>query len=135
MMKHHSRERRWRMVRARACAAIVLSASLSLLAPHLHASPLSDLGREAFDKKMTTQGPSVESPFVPKPIAKDALLVQDLQLSGVALTDGAGYALISGQVVRLGDRIAGYHVKYIGDDQVILQHLDEQVVLRLQGGL
>ncbi|MBI4237900.1 MAG: hypothetical protein HY696_05715 [Deltaproteobacteria bacterium] len=99
------------------------------------AGSLSDLNREQFDQKFEVKETTPESPFVPKSVAKEELLVQDLQLNGVALGQSTGYALISGHVVRMGDRLAGYRVRYIGDDQVVLQRLDEQVVLRMQGGL
>lgn len=99
------------------------------------AGSLSDLNREQFDQKFEVKETTPESPFVPKSVAKEELLVQDLQLNGVALGMSTGYALISGHVVRMGDRLAGYRVRYIGDDQVVLQRLDEQVVLRMQGGL
>ncbi|GEM_PF-6026449 len=98
--------------------------------------PLSDLNVPAFQKETApVGGPAVESPFVPKEVGKEELLVQDLRLTGIAIGASSGFALISGNVVQLNDQLAGYHVRQIATDHVVLQHLDKRVVLRLQGGL
>lgn len=100
------------------------------------AGSLSELNRTSFDQGMATDEAATEqSPFVPKPVAKGELLVQDLRLTGLVVGESTSYALISGHAVSTGDRIAGFSVKQIGTDHVILQHLDKRVVLHLREGL
>lgn len=101
------------------------------------AGSLSELNRESFDQGTATDEAAAteQSPFVPKPVAKGELLVQDLRLTGLVVGESASYALISGHAVSTGDRIAGFTVKQIGTDHVILQHLDKRVVLHLREGL
>lgn len=99
------------------------------------ATSLSDLNREAFDDGDSPQQPDSESPFVPKPAAKSELSVQDLNLTGIVSSADKSYALISGNVVTQGERVAGYRIAVIGPDFVVLKNLDKQVTLRLRGGL
>ncbi len=107
-----------------------------LLGVSAFARNLSDINREAFEgEKAEEPAEGVESPFVPKSKTKESLTVEDLILTGVAVGERDSYALISGVLVRVGERVAGYRIRQIGLDHVVLQQLEKRVVLRLQGRL
>lgn len=100
------------------------------------ARTLSDLNRESFEgEKVEEPTETGESPFVPKSKTKEELTIEDLILSGIAVGQKESFALISGVLVRIGERVAGHRVRSIGLDHVVLQQLDKRVILRLQGGL
>ena len=99
------------------------------------AESLSDLNMQGFEQKKVQSVTPMRSPFVPQQVGKEELLVQDLRLSGVAYTQGESYALISGSIVRVGDRMGGYRVSIIERMRVVLRKLDETVVLRMEGAL
>ncbi|MBI2345915.1 MAG: hypothetical protein HYV03_03355 [Deltaproteobacteria bacterium] len=99
------------------------------------AESLSDLNLQGFEQKKSEVVTPARSPFVPQQAGKEELLVQDLRLTGVAYREGEAYALVSGNVVTVGDRLGGYRVSSIERHRVVLRKLDETVVLRLEGTL
>lgn len=99
------------------------------------AKSLSDLNLDEFQEQKTETTAPAMNPFLPPRVAKEELLVQDLRLTGVAYTEGEAYALVSGMIIRVGDRISEYRVSTIERSRVILRKLDETVVLRLEGAL
>lgn len=120
---------RWRLVLLLCCLGVV---SWSVA----NARNLSDLNRESFEgDKAEEPTDAGESPFVPKSKTKEELTIDDLILTGVAVGQQESFALISGVMVRVGERVAGHRVRQIGLDHVVLQQLDKRVILRLQGGL
>ena len=99
------------------------------------AESLSDLNMQGFEQKKVQSVTPMRSPFVPQQVGKEELLVQDLRLSGVAYTQGESYALISGSIVRVGDRMGGYRVSIIERMRVVLRKLDETAELRMERAL
>lgn len=117
---------------------IIFLGAVCFVSAHIfpaYANPLSELNIQDFEKRSKESAPTLESPFVPKQTAKEEILVEDLKLSGVAIGDGESFALVSGNVLQLGDRIAGYRVKQISRDGVVLQRLDKRLVLRMEGSV
>lgn len=71
-----------------------------------------------------------------KASSAEDLTIDDLEISGIVYRDEyESYALISGYMVRPGDKIAGYRVDKINPDRVRLRRLDEVVVLEIGGGI
>jgi hypothetical protein len=99
------------------------------------AESLSDLNLQDFTQKKVTTVTPTRSPFIPQRGGKEDLLVQDLRLTGIAYAEGAAFALVSGAIVRVGDRLGGYRVSTIERSRIILRKLDETVVLRMEGAL
>jgi hypothetical protein len=118
-------------------AAVVIAACI-LMGRALWAQSLSDLDWEGFEQQSV--GLRIQphtDPFARGVVTADELTVEELQLTGVAYSDRTdkAYALISGYLVRPGDRIAGYRVDKIEKNRVRLRRLDEVVILSLGGGM
>jgi len=63
--------------------------------------------------------------------AQDALLtLSDLFLSGTSLTEGKHAAVINDKIIRPGEKIAGFEVREIRADEVILHKGDERYILK-----
>lgn len=99
------------------------------------AESLSDLNVQDFTQKKEKTVAPARNPFVPARTEKEQMLVQDLRLSGVAYAEGEAYALVSGSIVRVGDRLGGYRVSVIERERVVLRKLDESVILKMEGAL
>lgn len=100
------------------------------------AQSLSDLDWEGFEQH--SGGAKVQShtdPFASGAVAADDLSVEDLQLTGIVYNSGESFALISGYLVKPGDRIAGFRVDRVDKDIVRLKRLDEVYILALGGGI
>lgn len=86
-----------------------------------------DLSKGEFERAPT-------SPFATMGMSMaDDLTIEDLILNGIVSNPSNAYALISGYLVREGDRIAGYRVEKIEKEQVVLRRLDEVFILILGG--
>ena len=97
---------------------------------------LSDLDVEAFAKIAPAEASEGSAnPFAAKAANLQTLTLEDLQLMGVAVNDEEQYALISGYLVRPGEKIAGYRVDMIEPGRVVLKRLDEIFVLTMSGGM
>lgn len=99
------------------------------------AESLSDLNMQDFSQKKVQTTAPARSPFIPQHTGKEELLVQDLRLTGVAYSEGESYALVSGSIVRINDRLGAYRVSTIERNRVVLRKLDETVILRMEGTL
>ncbi|MBI4126912.1 MAG: hypothetical protein HY465_05405 [Deltaproteobacteria bacterium] len=96
---------------------------------------LIDLDVETFEQQtMSTTPAGVKDPFSGRTGGDAKLTVDDLSLSATAVGDEASFALISGHVVRVGDRIAGCRVQSIESDRVVLKRFDDTIVLQVGGG-
>jgi hypothetical protein len=96
------------------------------------ASSLSELNTKGFQDRAVPVAKSSENPFVRQNISSEELLIEDLNLTGIVYRSDDSFALISGYVVKEGDDIAGYKVKGIERDHVVLRQLDQVKVLRLE---
>jgi len=95
---------------------------------------ISDLNRQAFEdliKGMEKHAPA--SPFAAGVSTAEDLTIEDLVLTGVVRNDARSYALISGYLVQVGDRIAGFRVDSIETGKVVLKRFDEAYVLTMGG--
>lgn len=102
-----------------------------------YSQSLSDMQWEGFQKKHGKTSVKVQSdPFASSGTAVEDLSIEELQLSGIVYyNENDAYALISGYLVRPGDRIAGYRVDIIEREKVKLRRVDEVYVLVLGGGI
>jgi hypothetical protein len=110
---------------------------LAVTSGDLRAQSLSDFDWEGFEGG--GGAPKVQShtdPFASGAVAADDLSVEDLQLTGIVFKEnGKAFALVSGYLVRPGDRIAGFRVDRIDKETVRLKRLDEVYILALGGGI
>lgn len=110
---------------------LIIFALLSLPAA-IFAESLSDLDLRTFQEKAAPPSEGVKSPFAAqKPLPSD-LLVEDLRLSGVVYNSKDSFALVNGYILKEGDEIAGYKVKLIEHDHLVLRQLDQVHILRLE---
>lgn len=104
----------------------------------LYGQSLSDIQWDQFvaDKGREDDVRTHTDPFSSGASAAEDLSVEELQLSGIAYYDeNDACALISGYLVRPGDRIAGYRVDAVERDKVRLRRVDDVFVLVLGGGI
>lgn len=101
------------------------------------AQSVSDLDVTGLERQSSASESKVaKNPFAQGAPAVEDLVIEDLQLTGVAYkNEREGYALISGYLVKPGDKIAGYRVDKIAKNKVHLKRLDEAVVLSIGGGI
>lgn len=114
------------------------AASLLLTAGQLSAQSISDLDLSSFERQTSGQQEmkTHTNPFTSGASAAEDLAIEDLQLTGIVYRgDSEAFALISGYLVRPGDRIAGYRVDKVEKDRVRLKRLNEVIVLALGGGI
>lgn len=111
-----------------------LISMLGLVFPiSIWASSLSDINVPAFKKKEEGPSEGTRSPFVPARPTIDELSVEELVLTGIVIGKEKAFALISGYIVQVGDRIAGYKVSSIDARRVVLQKMDQTYILSLGG--
>lgn len=96
------------------------------------ASSLSELNMKGFQDRVAPTIKASENPFMKQNVSPDEMTVEDLHLSGIIYSPDNAYALISGYVVQEGGNIAGYKVKVIERDHVVLKQLDQMKVLKLE---
>lgn len=103
----------------------------------VHAQSLSDIDMAAFQlQKEQYEIQSRTNPFASGITTAEDLTVDSLQLTGIVFKDEkTSYALISGYLVKPGDKIAGYKVEVIEKDRVRLRRVDDVFVLALGGGV
>lgn len=101
------------------------------------AQSLSDIDLNSFERLSTDKETRTSTnPFASGVSSAAELAVEDLQLTGIVYKDdNEAYALISGYLVKPGDKIAGFRVDKIEKDKVRLRRLDEVMVLALGGGI
>jgi len=106
-----------------------------LLAVELQAfgkSSLSDLNVSGFQGRTKSSTASASNPFLKKGVSPSDMMVEDLTLTGIVYNPHEAYALISGYIVREGDDIAGFKIKVVERDHVVLRQLDQVKILRLE---
>ncbi len=105
---------------------------LCLISSVAFAASLSELNMKGFQDRAAPTVRASENPFMKQNVSPDDMMVEDLHLSGIIYSPGDAYALISGYAVQEGGNIAGYKVKVIERDHVILKQLDQMKVLKLE---
>ncbi|MFH0799340.1 MAG: hypothetical protein V2A66_04065 [Pseudomonadota bacterium] len=103
----------------------------------LVAQSLSDMDMSSLESQTSGhEGKLHSNPFSKGAPSAEEMAPEDLQLTGIIYrNEGNAYALVSGYLVRPGDRIAGYKVDTIEKSKVKLRRLDEVIVLSLGGGI
>lgn len=95
---------------------------------------LSDLHLEAIQPADQRDPSAALNPFAGGAVSASDLAVEELVLTGTVRNEDEQYALLSGYLVRPGDRIAGYRVDQIDESRVVLKRLDEVYILPMEGG-
>lgn len=103
---------RWRVALAILAAGEVASTSWAI--------PLSDLAEEQFEKGAASLSPNPRSPFVPSYRVGEEVDLSTLLVEGVIYGSRLRMALLSGHIVREGEKIGRYSVDKIQSDQVVL---------------
>lgn len=99
------------------------------------AQSLSDMDIVGLERQTESKTISHTNPFSGGTQSAEDMAIEDLQLAGIVYKSPAeGYALISGYLVKNGDKIAGYKVDKIEKDRVTLRRLDDIIVLAIEGG-
>jgi len=93
---------------------------------------LSDLNTSGFQGRTRPSSISTENPFLKKGVSPSELMMEDLTLTGIVYHPDEAYALISGYVIREGDDIAGYKVKVVERDHIVLRQLDQVKILKIE---
>jgi len=107
---------------------------LTWLTGAISAQSLSDLDRKTFENLSEGLGRRVPvSPFASGVSTAEDLTIEDLILTGIARNANTSYAMISGYLVKEGDRIAGFRVDSIEKGRVALKRMDEVYVLTMGG--
>lgn len=88
---------------------------------------LSDL---AIDELLMSGSSSSRSPFAPG-IVQEEFDPSSLIIDGVLIGPGVKMALISGQIIKINERLGNYTVRDIRPGRVILKQLEEEYVLRM----
>jgi hypothetical protein len=96
------------------------------------ASSLSDIDTKSFQERTKPSVKAADNPFVKQTVSASDLLVEDLRLTGIVYRPDESYALISGYMLKEGENIAGFKVKLIEKDHVVLRQMDVTKVLRLE---
>lgn len=110
---------------------VILLCSCSLA----NAQSFSEMSIDSFKKfSKGDEKRAPGSPFSKSGISTaEDLALDDLTLTGIAVNATNAYALVSGYLVQVGDRIAGFKVDGIEKGRVTLKRLDEVYVLTVGG--
>lgn len=103
-----------------------------LLSPRVGAVPFSDLAKEEFEKGPTALSPMPRSPFLPGIRDAENVDLSTLLAQGIVFGPQVKMALVTGRVVREGEKLGKYLVKKIEPEQVTLSYGDTFYPLRLQ---
>ncbi len=95
------------------------------------AASLSDLARDQFEKGPDALSPLARSPFLPGMRGREEVDIASLLVEGIVWGGDIKSALVSGRVVREGDKLGRYTIKKIGPDRVILALGEATYPLRL----
>lgn len=125
------------MVRRITFAMVAAALAAVVAGGRAAAQSLSDMDLSTFEQQTSAEvGQAHTDPFASGVSTAEDLVVEDLQLTGIVYrSEAEAYALISGYLVRPGDRIAGYRIDTIEKDRVKLRRFGEVIVLALGGGI
>lgn len=114
-----------------------LLALLLVLSPLLaQAEPLSDLDLETLKPNQggnESVGELPKNPFVPGIQTLNDISLQDLVLSGIIYSESQSWAMINGQMIQKGEKLAGYEVSDIQSNSIFLKQGDLTYELKLSG--
>ena len=99
------------------------------------ATPISDLARDEFEKGPEGLSPVPRSPFSPGARGSGEVDLGSLMVQGTVNGPDLKMALLSGRIVREGEKLGRYTVKSISPERVLLQSGDSSYPLRLQNYL
>lgn len=98
----------------------------------LQAAPLSDVSIEDFEKGPAALNPSPKSPFLPTSRLGEDLDVGSLVVQGIVYGKPFRMALVSGRIIREGEKLGKYSVEKIEKDRISLSFESSQFQLRLE---
>lgn len=86
----------------------------------------------AIEEMFHSQSGAARNPFSPG-IAEEEFDPSTLVIEGIVLGPGVKYALISGQIFAVQDRIGYYTISDIKPGRVILSQLEDRFIVRMEG--
>ncbi|MCP5463808.1 MAG: hypothetical protein H7A33_02160 [Deltaproteobacteria bacterium] len=90
---------------------------------------LSDL---AIDQLSQSKNTGIRNPFVPG-VVEDQLDPSTLVVQGILIGPNVHFALISGQIFKIDDRIGLFTIEEIKQGRVILTQLEDKYIVRMEG--
>ncbi|MBF0106273.1 MAG: hypothetical protein HQM16_13215 [Deltaproteobacteria bacterium] len=94
--------------------------------------PVDSLSDLAIEELVSTQGFGTRNPFMPGS-AEEEFDPTSLLIQGIIVGPDIEYALISGQMFMVGDRIGYFTIKEIRPGRMILTQLEDEYVVRMEG--
>ncbi len=93
---------------------------------------LTDMAREEFDKGPASLSSSSRSPFIQAARPVGEADVSTILVEGTLVGKGLHMALLSGQIVREGEKMGRYQVESVAPDRVELSFADSRHVLKME---
>lgn len=90
-------------------------------------SSISDLAIDELSKSNSSEG---RNPFSPG-IVQEEFDPSALAVEGIVIGPNSNLALVSGQIISVGERIGNYTIKDIKQGKVVLTQLEEEFILRM----
>src|SRR3989338_841329 len=113
---------------------MIIGTLIFFLVMDVSSQSLSDLDVESFQQLTEgTQQQPMYNPFSGTVTSLQDATAEELVLTGTVVGDEQVYALVNGNILEIGDRVAGYKVETIEDGHVTLKRLDEIYTLRMGG--
>lgn len=109
--------------------AVLLFSLLASFA--LRADSLSDLARDQFEKGPSALSPVSRSPFSPGSVSDSEIDLSSLSIQGIIWGPEAKMVLLSGRVVKQGEKIGKYLVKQVEVNRVLLSYGESVYPLKL----
>src|SRR3989338_5757188 len=94
------------------------------------ATSLSDIATEQLEKEQIRVG--ARNPFMPADV-KGEIDITSLTLEGLVIGEGKAFALVSGNIVRVGDQLGKYSVAKIHEGEIVLSLDNQEYHLNLEG--
>lgn len=94
-----------------------------------YAISLSDL---AIEELVSSKDSGARNPFTPG-VTEEEFDPQSLVIEGIIIGSDVKYALISGQIFSVNDRIGSFTIKDIKPGRVILSQLEDTYTIRMEG--
>lgn len=105
---------------------------LALIVSEGGAVPLSDLGREEFERGPASLSPTPRSPFVPTYRPSEDVDVNTLLVQGILYGRNVRMVLLSGMIIREGEKIGKYKVDEVRPETVVLSQESSLYQLKLE---
>lgn len=123
------------MIRKKNLAAVLAVCFATALWPEIsdiRGQPVSDVAREQFEKGPAALSPIPRSPFVPSYQTSDDVDVNTVLVQGVIYGKKLKTALLSGRIVKEGEKLGRYGVETIEPSRIVLRSESVLHTLRVE---